>query len=554
MNQEILITLRPRPHRTSKASVWLLTVVFTLATLFGLSGSAMAQLDATFELEGNAVFEIFDDWDSLYINGADFNFDLDVYTGVIKDWGPDTTRFGVGTKDIDDIPDWSWQKLAPNDKVDITNGQAALYTPGGNTYLYMATDRFANNGDAAMGLWLLQDSAVNYLPDGSWSGSHVAGTPGPGGEVGDILILSHFTQGGEVDSISVFEWVGSGGDADDILGSEGADQFDIISKTPSTATGYVNESPIFAPWPYESKYGDTDSIPDASFFEGGLDLGVLFSGNVPCFSKFLFTTRTSQSLTASVKDFGLGEFSTIPIVSVDPAIICEGEAAELCATVQLGTGIPPFTYMWELDGVVIPGEITSCISVTTAGYYSVIVTGDNGCASSEVGATVTVIPDPILTCTGGNLTCDVTQITASVTVTNIGELGAVTYLWVPAPEVGAADMATATYTTAGDKWVYVTSTDGCVDSCMVTITEDIDLPELTCTGGNLTCDSTLAWATVVVTNIGDLIMPLTYEWSPEPVSGQGTDSARYDAATAVSITVTEDATGCDATCNTAITE
>ncbi|MBU8935040.1 MAG: T9SS type A sorting domain-containing protein, partial [candidate division Zixibacteria bacterium] len=78
--------------------------------------------------------------------------------------------------------------------------------------------------------------------------------------------------------------------------------------------------------------------------------------------------------------------------------------------------------------------------------------------------------------------------------------------------------------------------------------------ELTCAGGELTCDSTLAWATVVVTNIGDLIMPLTYEWSPEPVSGQGTDSARYDAATAVSITVTEDATGCDATCDTAITE
>jgi hypothetical protein len=154
-----------------------MVVLITLVALFGL-----------FETEGNAFSEIApgDDWDSLYyyhmnsIPLSNLNLDLDVYSGLIVDFGDnDTTRFGEGTKDIHDIPAWAWQQLPPNDKVDITNAQAALYSPGGSTFLYMEADRFANNGDASMGLWLLQDSTVNYLSDGTWSGEHVAADSGP---------------------------------------------------------------------------------------------------------------------------------------------------------------------------------------------------------------------------------------------------------------------------------------------------------------------------------------------------------------------------------------
>src|SRR3990172_1259952 len=135
-----------------------ITMMLMLAfALFGFTNQAVAQLNTIFETEGNAVEEgsnLSEDWDSLYYGFGTF----DVYTGVIPDFGAgDTTRFGEGSKDIQDIPDWAWQALPPNDKVDFTNGQAALYSPGSDIFLYMQADRFSNDGDASMGLWLLQD-------------------------------------------------------------------------------------------------------------------------------------------------------------------------------------------------------------------------------------------------------------------------------------------------------------------------------------------------------------------------------------------------------------
>ncbi|HSG99937.1 MAG TPA: hypothetical protein VLB27_07810, partial [candidate division Zixibacteria bacterium] len=489
-----------------------------------------------------------DDWDSLYLgNPGPF---MDVYTGIIPDFGAlDTTRFGEGTKDIDDIPDWAWQALPPNDKVDITNGQAALYSPGASTYLYMAVDRFANEGDAAIGLWLLQDSSVAYLPGGDWSGQHVAGIPGDTALVdprGDILILAHFTKGGSVDSIAVFEWVGSGGNADDSLGNQGADQFDIIFKDATTAFASVNQDTTHAPWPYLSKYGDTATFPVSTFFEGALDLSALFGENLPCFAKFLYTSRESQSLTAAVKDFGLGSFSTFPVVSVNDEVICEGDSVQLCATVAPGTGVGPFTYLWST------GDTTQCIWVSVTDSHSVVVTGDNGCSSSPVWGSVEVMPTPDLTCAGDLLTCDSTLATASVTVNNSGAFTSLTYLWSPAP-VSGQGTATARYDAPGDKKVVVTSAAGCKDSCIATITQDITPPDLTCAGDLLTCDSTLASATVTINNPGEL-GSVTYVWSPAPVSGQGTNHARYSSPGDKKVVVTDLATGCKDSCTATITQ
>lgn len=72
----------------------------SLVALFGLTGSAMAaSLDSTFEIEGNAIDEAWsgDDWDSLYYYWMNslflhsLNPDLDVYSGVIVDFGDNDT-------------------------------------------------------------------------------------------------------------------------------------------------------------------------------------------------------------------------------------------------------------------------------------------------------------------------------------------------------------------------------------------------------------------------------------------------------------------------------
>ena len=79
-------------------------------------------------------------------------------------------------------------------------------------------------------------------------------------------------------------------------------------------------------------------------------------------------------------------------------------------------------------------------------------------------------------------------------------------------------------------------------------TQDTTKPVLTCAGDELTCDSTMASATV----ISDPSVGVSYFWDPEPVSGQGTDHARYDAPGIKEVVVTILATGCKDSCEAVI--
>jgi hypothetical protein len=71
-----------------------------------------------------------------------------------------------------------------------------------------------------------------------------------------------------------------------------------------------------------------------------------------------------------------------------------------------------------------------------------------------------------------------------------------------------------------------------------------------CSGDTLTCDSLLASAKVTSTpSVG-----VSYVWSPAPVTGQGTNHARYDAPGTKKIVVTILATGCKDSCNAVIAQ
>jgi hypothetical protein len=81
-------------------------------------------------------------------------------------------------------------------------------------------------------------------------------------------------------------------------------------------------------------------------------------------------------------------------------------------------------------------------------------------------------------------------------------------------------------------------------------TQDTTKPVLTCTGDELTCDSTLASATV----ISDPSVGVSYFWDPEPLSGQGTDHARYNAPGMKKVVVTILASGNKDSCEAEITQ
>jgi hypothetical protein len=54
-------------------------------------------------------------------------------------------------------------------------------------------------------------------------------------------------------------------------------------------------------------------FPPQTFFEGGVKLSAIFGANVPCFSSFLAETRSSSSITATLKDFAEGSFNLCSI-------------------------------------------------------------------------------------------------------------------------------------------------------------------------------------------------------------------------------------------------
>ena len=289
--------------RRSLTLMWVALFVLSLLLQYASFAAAPAVLavhDEDFQLDGNAVDDVAnppDDWDNH--PGAD----VSIFIDDPLDAQLDMIFTGGGSKDINDIDEWAWTFGSVPDKDNIAHAYAALY----DDIVYFGLDRYANNGDAQVGFWFLKNGLT--LGDGTFAPPHA---------IGDLLVVSHFTNGGAISTIDLFEWVGSGGSDGtiDLLGSgavcTGAPVDDI-----GCAIANTGDEP--APWPYNPKFGDEGIFPPGSFFEGGLDLASVFGGTVPCFSSFLVETRSSQEPSAQLKDFANGDFNTCapPVVETE---------------------------------------------------------------------------------------------------------------------------------------------------------------------------------------------------------------------------------------------
>jgi hypothetical protein len=219
------------------------------------------------------------------------------------DWEHDPdgqTIFNTGSKDDLDIDTWAHGDGSVPDADDITDGFAAKYVdpaPGGHEFLFFGADRTAVNGSKDLGFWFFK-SPVSLNEDGTFNGLHT---------VGDILLLTTFTQGGAATTIRVFSWVGSGGDTNDTLQSGGAFG-DCIPGGSGDGCATVNNSTIQSPWAYQSKISGSpaNTLYAGALMEGGVDLTDI--GLEGCFTNFLVETRSSPSVDATLKDFLLGNF------------------------------------------------------------------------------------------------------------------------------------------------------------------------------------------------------------------------------------------------------
>ncbi|HEV8546054.1 MAG TPA: hypothetical protein VGQ64_07150 [Candidatus Limnocylindrales bacterium] len=293
--------------RTRRSLTLTWTALFVLSLLlqyfsFAMASPALAVHDeGLFELDGNTANDAAvagDDWDSHPgATGNRFTFITDPLSQVT-----DQIFTGGGSKDDLNIPSWRHTAGSVPDKDNIEHAFAASYEAGGDTFVYFGLDRYANNGDAFVGFWFFK-SAVGLNANGTFSGTH---------QVGDLLVLSNFTNGGAVSTIQLFEWVGSGGDTNGTLDLIASGNACTGSPAVDKACAVANTVPINPSWTFDDKFeGGTDNdIPAGSFFEGGVNLDEVFGGDAPCFSGFLAETRASQSVDATLKDFALGSFNT----------------------------------------------------------------------------------------------------------------------------------------------------------------------------------------------------------------------------------------------------
>jgi uncharacterized repeat protein (TIGR01451 family)/fimbrial isopeptide formation D2 family protein len=295
-----------------------LTLLWTALFLFSLALQSVqlaspapimaAHDEGIFELEGDAEDSgaAGADWE----NGAEGSLDQFFVGASAEAEGNDTTYFtGGGSKDENDLDEWArtTTDIAP-DKDEILDAFAAVYESGGDTWVYFGADKFDDSGDAQIGFWFFQDEVG--VSGSDFTGEHT---------VGDVLILSDFTNGGSVDLICVFEWNPPGTDA--ITGTDcdqgGNDNLTLVAAGVDcdVADGtfqicaVVNAAVEHAPWTFENKDGSTD-FGVGQFYEGGLNLSDMFGGNAPCFSTFMAETRSSQETDAQLKDFALGSLDT----------------------------------------------------------------------------------------------------------------------------------------------------------------------------------------------------------------------------------------------------
>lgn len=380
------------------------------AAVFGLQAQpalAVGVDEMAFELDGNLISDTNGkvDWKDLF-NTANSpptvadplpaNFGRAAF---FRDFDPnsnkDNSTYTTGSKDTLNITP-GWQCVVANnvtDKIDVLNAYAAAYTDptSGDVVLYFAQEVASNEGTKDLGFWFLKDPTVGCVAGNKasdYTGKH---------SNGDILIVAEYTNGGGVSVIRAYKWVKDPGDPVGFL-----ETTPFVESGSCNGAGHgtslcavINDKALLAPtdvpWltktktsnPVDKNYTGSKDLDVGEFFEGGLNLTA--NKIEGCFTRYLADTRSSTSLTATLFDYVLGEFSickitvnkTCQTASVDPsdrasflspfniAVKNDGIAQvfdiKIKDTIPSGTGISESCNVVSIDGTVLqtPIAITS---------------------------------------------------------------------------------------------------------------------------------------------------------------------------------------------------
>ena len=184
------------------------------------------------------------------------------------------------------------------------------------------------------------------------------------------------------------------------------------------------------------------------------------------------TNLTAGNYTVSVTDAaGCLITADVTITQPTPVILTTAKTDILCsgdlsgtATVQVGGGTPPYTYIW----ITTPVQSTATVTNLAAGNYIITVFDALGCFKSAsvtinepaTKLTASITAQSNILCTG--------QADGSATVTASGGTAPYMYSWNTIP---VQITATATNLLSGTYIVTTTDNNGCFDTDTVIITE-----------------------------------------------------------------------------------
>ncbi|TMC46867.1 MAG: DUF11 domain-containing protein, partial [Chloroflexi bacterium] len=233
---------------------------------------------------------------------------------------------------------------------------------------FFGEERASSNGDSFAGFWLTK-TAHTCSGSGSFSnGNH---------DVGDLLVVSNYTNGGRAATVQLYEWVG-GGSPLNLLGS-GFTCGVVNALASNDICGIANANAVTEPWAPKL------SLTGNQFIEVGVDITDLFpvpNGQAaPCFGNFIAETRSSQQTTATLKDFTTGTFNTCI-------------APPLSTTATGGSSALPGSSQHDVATVSSPGgglpTPTGTITFSLCRPNQITVAGCPAGAGTQVGSPVTI--------------------------------------------------------------------------------------------------------------------------------------------------------------------
>jgi hypothetical protein len=330
----------------------------------------------------------------------------------------DTTTFATGSKDTLDINQWECNRdNNVNSKIDIMNAYAASYTAtNGDKIMYFALEKNKDNGVNDVGFWFLQGNASCSAPSGHkpFTGSHA---------IGDVLVVSEFSNGGGVSNITAYRWVGgtnplqqiatatgAGGDCKTATGGD-----NICATTNSGAKPF--NTTLNTPWLSSDAtlgIGNNQIVPP-DFFEGGINLTKAFNQSgqtVPsCFNTFIADTRSSKETSATLFDFArgtLGECKTT--LTTRAGLSTPPKTGEVASPTTIG------------GGSVSSGTDTATLTVTGTNNWSGTLTfylcGPDGSLTKCDQTKGTLVT------TTSNVTANGSYVSGTTTLTSAGK-----YCW-----------------------------------------------------------------------------------------------------------------------------